>query len=141
MLVYALLLPTSPSPIWFRGDLRFNGYSTVVIVDDDPTIHSIWKDRIMRSNENIVVEHFFNAESATSWAVQNREAASNCLLLTDFNLNSQTGTGLTVLERFGLKHPSAVMVTNAFNDNDLRRRCEKMNVKMMPKSLMIAATF
>ncbi|MBN8541219.1 MAG: hypothetical protein J0L82_12580 [Deltaproteobacteria bacterium] len=136
-----LLLPTSPSPIWFRGDLRFNGYSTVVIVDDDPTIHSIWKDRIMRSNENIVVEHFFNAESATSWAVQNREAASNCLLLTDFNLNSQTGTGLTVLERFGLKHPSAVMVTNAFNDNDLRRRCEKMNVKMMPKSLMIAATF
>ncbi len=136
-----LQIPIVPSPAWFREDLRFTGYSTIVIVDDDPTIHSVWKDRIAQTNSDISVEHFFNAESATSWAVQNRDSANGCLLLTDFNLNSQTGTGLTVLERFGLKHPSAVMVTNAFNDNDLRRRCEKMNVKLMPKSLMNTATF
>jgi signal transduction histidine kinase len=136
-----LQLPIAPNPTWFREDLRFTGYSTVVIVDDDPTIHSVWKNRIAQSNSDISVEHFFSAESASSWAVQHRESASGCLLLTDFNLNSLTGTGLTVLERFGLKHPSAVMVTNAFNDVDLRRRCEKLNVKLMPKSMMNAATF
>jgi signal transduction histidine kinase len=134
-------LPSAPSPSWFLDDLRFDGYPTVVIVDDDPTIHSVWQERLATSSSPISVEHFFDAESAASWAIQNRDTVSKCLLLTDFNLNSRTGTGLTVLERFGLHHPAAVMVTNAFNDADLRRRCEKMNVKIMPKTMMDVATF
>lgn len=134
-------LPLESAPSWFINNLGFSGCSTVVIVDDDPTIHSMWKDRLATTASDLSVEHFFDAESAASWAVHNRASLSRCLLLTDFNLNSRNGTGLTVLERFGLSHPSAVMVTNAFDDVDLRKRCEKLNVKIMPKTMMSTANF
>lgn len=129
-------LPTIPAPKWFLGDVQLEDMSTVVIVDDDPTIHALWKDRISTAKPNVTIEHFFDPDSATSWIVQNRWSLGKYMLLTDYNLNSQSGTGLAVLERFGLSHPSAVMVTNAFEDQSLRERCEKLNVKIMPKSVM-----
>lgn len=129
-------LPCTSAPIWFANDVLFAGYSTVVIVDDDPTIHSVWQNRISEAAPDVSVEHFFDAESASSWAIQNRAAIESCLLLTDFNLNSRSGTGVTVLERFGLHHPSAIMVTNAFNDPGLRQRCHTLNVKILPKTMI-----
>ena len=131
-------LPIAGSPDWYVQQLDLKGYPTIVIVDDDPTIHAVWKDRLDREKCSADVEHFFDAEAASSWAVQNRELARNCLLLTDFNLNSKNGSGLTVLDRFGLKHPAAVMVTNASNNRELQRRCSQLGVKMLPKTLIDA---
>jgi hypothetical protein len=125
-----------PAPKWFLGDVQLDDKSTIVIVDDDSTIHALWKDRISAAKPNVTIEHFFDPDSATSWIVQNRWSLGKYMLLTDYNLNSQSGTGLSVLERFGLSHPSAVMVTNAFEDQNLRERCGKLNVRIMPKSVM-----
>lgn len=93
-------------------------------------------DRLKQAGPEIMIEHFFDPASAMSWVVQNRRSLDKCLLLTDFNLNSQAGDGVAVLERFGVAHPRAVMVTSAFEDPSVRDLCEKLNVKILPKPMM-----
>lgn len=107
-----------------------------MLVDDDPTVHAMWQDRLKQAGPEIMIEHFFDPASAMSWVVQNRRSLDKCLLLTDFNLNSQAGDGIAVLERFGVAHPRAVMVTSAFEDPSVRDLCEKLNVKILPKPMM-----
>jgi signal transduction histidine kinase len=129
-------LPRATAPSWFTDEVKIEDYSTVMIVDDDPTVHALWKDRIKNLKTDITIEHFFDPDSATSWIVQNKKSLGKYLLLTDYNLNSQAGNGVTVLERCGLTHPSAVMVTSSHDDRELQERCEKLNVKILPKSVM-----
>ena len=129
-------LPEVPAPEWYTGSVSLAGTRTVVLVDDDPTVHAMWQDRLKQAGPEIMIEHFFDPESAMSWVVQNRRSLDRCLLLTDFNLNSQAGDGIAVLERFGVAHPRAVMVTSAFEDPSVRDRCEKLNVKILPKPVM-----
>lgn len=133
-------LPEVPAPDWYTGTVSLAGTRTVVLVDDDPTVHAMWQDRLKQAGPEIMIEHFFDPESAMSWVVQNRRSLDKCLLLTDFNLNSQAGDGIAVLERFGVAHPRAVMVTSAFEDLSVRDRCEKLNVKILPKPVMNFAT-
>lgn len=129
-------LPEVPAPEWYTGSVSLAGTRTVVLVDDDPTVHAMWQDRLKHEDPEVMIEHFFDPESAMSWVVQNRRSLDKCLLLTDFNLNSQAGDGIAVLERFGVAHPRAVMVTSAFEDPSVRDRCEKLNVKILPKPVM-----
>ena len=79
---------------------------------------------------------FFYFNSASSWFVQNRKSLDKVLLLTDYNLNSRSGNGVTVLVRFDLNSPLAVMNSNSIEDRFLQESCEKINVKIMPKSLV-----
>lgn len=129
-------LPKVSPPHWFVGGVLLEEQSTLVIVDDDPTVHAIWKDRVASLKPDVMLEHFFDPDSAMSWIVQNKHSLGKYTLLTDYNLNSQSGTGLSVLERFGLSSPSAIMVTSAFDDLALQERCGNLNVKIMPKSVM-----
>lgn len=131
-----ITLPAVPTPQWYTGAISLSGTQTVVIVDDDPTIHALWQDKLKQISPEITIEHFFSPESAMSWGVQNRLTLGKCLLLTDFNLNSQAGDGIAVLERFGSAHPRAIMVTGAFEDRSVQDRCEKLNVKILPKPVM-----
>lgn len=129
-------LPATSAPTWFSNQLDLKDYSTVVIIDDDATIHASWKDRISSVRPEMMIEHFFDPESASSWINQNRMSLEKSLLLTDYNLNSPSGTGLSILERFGRTNISAIMVTNAFDDKGLQERCEQLNIKILPKSLI-----
>jgi len=129
-------IPQVTAPAWYTGSIPLGDSKTVIIVDDDPTIHALWQDRLKQIGSEVMIEHFFDPDSAISWIVQNRRTLGKYLLLTDYNLNSQAGDGITVLERFGVCHPGAVMVTSAFDDRSVRDRCGKLNVKILPKPVM-----
>lgn len=77
--------------------------------------------------------HFFDLPSANSWLVKNRSSMGQCFFLTDFNLNSPTEDGMTLLERFGLEHQQAVLVTDAFSDRSVLTRSVERDVRIVPK--------
>lgn len=129
-------LPVTEAPIWYVDTIALGESKTVVVVDDDPTIHALWQERLKTFRPEVTIEHFFEPESVMSWIVQNRQTLDKSILLTDYNLNSRTGDGISVLERFGSTHPFSVMVTSAFEDQRLQEQCEKLNVKILPKSVM-----
>lgn len=129
-------LPVVKAPTWYTDCISLGDSKTVVVVDDDPTIHALWQERLKGVRPEVTIEHFFEPESVMSWIVQNRQVLDKSILLTDYNLNSRVGDGISVLERFGGTHPFSVMVTSAFDDASLQEQCEKLNVKILPKSVM-----
>lgn len=129
-------LPIVQSPNWYTDCISLGNAKTVVLVDDDPTIHALWQERLKAVQPELTIEHFFEPESVMSWIVQNRKDLDKSILLTDYNLNSRSGDGISVLERFGGPHPLSVMVTSAFDDPNLQEQCGKLNVKILPKSVM-----
>ena len=129
-------LPVAKTPAWYTNTIFLGDSKTVVIVDDDPTIHALWQERLKVVRTDLTIEHFFEPDSVMSWIVQNRQVLDKSVLLTDYNLNSEAGDGISILERFGGVHPSSVMVTSAFDDVGLQEQCEKLNVKILPKSVM-----
>jgi signal transduction histidine kinase len=129
-------LPVVKAPSWYTDAISLGDSETVIVVDDDPTIHALWQERLKTVRPEVTIEHFFEPESVMSWIVQNRHVLDKSILLTDYNLNSRAGDGISVLERFGGTHPFSVMVTSAFDDAKLQEQCEKLNVKILPKSVM-----
>jgi hypothetical protein len=116
--------------------IKSENCSIIVIVDDDSTIHAILKDKLLNIKPELNIEHFFDSDSASSRFAQNRKSLDKVLLLTDYDLNSRTGNGVTVLECCGLSSPSAVTISNSFEDQFLPESSEKLNVKIMPKDLV-----
>lgn len=68
-----IVLKEQPPPSWFAQGVQLSKGSTVIILDDDPTIHAAWQERMRDIADNLSVQHFFDPQSALSWFVQNRE--------------------------------------------------------------------
>ena len=126
-----ILIPTAETPLWFTDSIDLRDCSTIVVIDDDPTVHAEWIQHFEGLDRS--VEHFFDLPSANSWLVKNRSSMADCFFLTDFNLNSPNEDGMTLLARFNLLHPHAVLVTDAFCDRSVLDRSIERDVRIVPK--------
>lgn len=128
-----ITLPLTSPPDWFAERVLLPKGSTVIILDDDPTIHAVWQDRMRGIAQDLNIQHFFDPHSATSWFVQNRHGLGRFLFLSDYELRVDGANGLDVIERLGISQKDVLLVTNAFDDNEVRLRCAAMKIKILPK--------
>jgi len=129
----AIVLPAVARPEWFVDSIELCGRSSVVIVDDDPTVHAIWKSRFASIGSEFEFDHFYDFRSANSWLVQNRSSLHNRMVLIDLNLDSTDQTGIDLMERLDLIFPMAFLVTDAFNDRSVQERAIRQRVRILPK--------
>lgn len=128
-----IVLREQQPPSWFAQGVQLTKGSTVIILDDDPTIHAAWQERLKDIADDLNVQHFFNPQPMLSWFMQNRENLSNCFVMSDYELRAQDANGLDVIERLGMSHQDTLLVTSAFEDSGVRAKCEKLKVKILPK--------
>ncbi len=125
-------------PSWFPRDVTIAPDSTIVIIDDDPSIHQIWNSKfqafIDRTEYRLKIIHLYSAQELLSWFRDNL-LVENVLYFCDYTFSSQTQNGLDLIEMTGIKE-TAVLVTNRWDDEDIRRRCEKIGQKLLPKTLL-----
>ncbi len=113
--------------------MKLSKGSTVIVLDDDPTIHAVWQERMRDVDEDLNIQHFFDPQSAVSWFVQNQAKLGRYFFLSDYDLRVQAANGLDVIERLNLNHENVLLVTSAFEDNNVRSRCDELKVKILPK--------
>ena len=121
-----ITLLRADSPRWFCETLNINSNSKIIILDDDPSIHDSWDENFSRFPD-IQITHF--SSSANLIAQHNLTAD---LYLVDYELLTETKTGLDVIEELSLNQ-CASLVTNCFEDTPVRNRCESLGVKIIPK--------
>lgn len=120
------------SPEWIAEEIILNKDDTVIILDDDSSIHGAWEARFKFCAPEIPLKHFTLGKEAIEFINQTL-AKDKLLLLTDFELLKQELNGLHVIEQTQLQR--SVLVTSHHANNNVRRLAEKVGIKILPKQM------
>jgi signal transduction histidine kinase len=126
-------LPKRPPPPWFVPVLEFSSTQRVVILDDDPSIHSVWSSRLLPYSDLEIV-HLSNPTEFRKFVLDNPQSERRSLYLCDLELKGYLESGLDLIEEAKLME-QAILVTSRFEEQGLRDRCEQLRVRLIPKSL------
>lgn len=132
-----ILLPLAPAPQWFAQEIILpnseeNGRPTVVILDDDESIHRIWRSRFELKAHLV---HFTHSQALTDWLTKNPlTPARSTRFLVDYELIGDPFTGLATIEKLNLSRFST-LVTSHFEEPEIVESCLRLGVPILPKSL------
>lgn len=131
-------LPIVNAPNWFVSTVVLNSNQKVIVLDDDMSIHSIWRGRLQSLNvENRGIEliGFTSGLEFKNWVNRhNKEQHRNCLYLIDYELLGQDCTGLDILQELKIG-ARAILVTSRFEEQHIVERCATLGVRLIPKSM------
>ena len=124
-------LPIAGRPSWFLSELVVGEGATVVVVDDDLSIHHIWTERLAR-HEDLKLVHLSRPEELDEWFVRGGRAV-NTLFLVDYEFIGHARTGLDLIAEHGIA-ATAFLVTSRVQDEGVVARSVQLNVRIVPKS-------
>ena len=118
----------SPPP-WIQTEIWTEGVQQVVVLDDDVSIHRIWRDRFHKDINIISTSTAIAFEEAAAGL----DSADDTLYLVDYDISEANQTGVDIVEKLGLF--GATLVTSHFEDPDVIRACNRAGLCIIPKSL------
>ncbi len=129
-----LILPQAAMPTWFADLLDLTGKTRLVSLDDDSSIHQIWSGRLQSLGLNLEHIKIQSGDVFEKFVRENLSQLKNTLFLIDFEFLNQSKTGLDLIEELGLEKYS-VLVTSRYEEESIKLRGKKLNLKILPKSL------
>lgn len=133
-------MTTTMAPDWFRTRVQIPTEGTLVVLDDDPTIHAVWDNRFesfFREKNSLPVLHFDNTEDFLAYDHASLESA---YYLVDYELLGSQATGLDAIEELEIAETST-LVTSRYEDPLIRKRCLQLGCKILPKNYAPHAPF
>ncbi len=128
-------LPAATPPSWFLPTLSIAPRTCVVVLDDDPPIHQIWKLRFAAfSIHDVELIHFNEQATFISFVKELKKMSPALMVLADYELRDSMGTGLDALVDAGVITDS-VLVTSHFEEQAVQRRCIDLGLRLLPKSM------
>ncbi|MFZ4402973.1 MAG: sensor histidine kinase [Pseudobdellovibrionaceae bacterium] len=131
--VITMTFPAEAPPDWFVSSLKLTTDTSVVICDDDSSIHGLWTERLKSLSAPIQDLHFSSDEAFLGW-YQNRDENKRYLFLMDFELLGCKKNGLDLIENLKL-NSEAFLVTSRYEEKNILERCKSMGVKLIPKGM------
>ena len=130
-----ICLKITKAPNWFVSQLPIFNEMTIVILDDDETIHRIWRNRF--NNVPVVINFvdFYNPEDLISWH-KHTQLIEPILFLMDFELIGYDTTGLDLINLLNIVQNS-YLVTSIYDDMLLREQCDKLGLGIIPKKFAL----
>lgn len=130
-----LTLPVAAPPWWFVSKIQIPDNSTVVILDDDPSIHVLWDRKLLLAMaKNVRSEHFRSEMELEKWHRTAYEPHSNIIFLVDHELIGSHNTGVALIEKLGIQKQS-ILVTNKYAEPLVQKACQNLGIKIIPKVL------
>lgn len=105
-------------------------YQKIIILDDDPGFHEVWKSKIIQSKDKLV--HFHSiSELLKSYP----KLDQSVLLLSDLELMDKEKDGIDLI--LHLAHAAnSVLITAMAEDAQVKDRCHQHNIKLIPKTMI-----
>ena len=131
----SISLPRAQSPSWFVEEINLKPNMRLISLDDDMSIHGIWRERIQLLGENgsdLQLMSFTSGVQFNNW-VQSEKSDLD-LFLVDYELLNQDRSGLDLIEELSLAKQS-ILVTSRFEEFQVRSRCEKLGIGLIPKMM------
>jgi signal transduction histidine kinase len=121
------------TPNWFVEKISLGQNTLVVSVDDDQTIHQVWRGRLVSAGIDSKMHYTFSSpEVFNNWIKES--VNQNAIFLNDYEFLGQTINGLDLIEKNALSD-RAFLVTSRYEEQHLRNRALNTKIKILPKSL------
>lgn len=132
-----LTFPRASAPSWLAEEIVLKPDDTVIILDDDASIHGAWQTRfenILDKKSNIIRKHFREGKEALEFidSLSDTEKAK-IFLLSDYELLKQEFNGLHIIEKSGISR--SILVTSHYADPIVQEQASKTDTKILPKEL------
>lgn len=125
-----ITLPLATPPRWFTQELIILPGATVIVVDDDQGIHSLWKSRI----SDVTFLDFYSGDELIKWFRQTYGMVESPVYLFDYELIGSNQTGLDLIDMIGSSKDS-ILITSRWNEASIRERCQRFGIRLLPKSM------
>lgn len=130
-----LRFPRVQPPSWFVPAISLTSRTTIVSVDDDPSIHEVWAARVSAlSKEFPDLRHriFHSTQGAGAWAKYLESSFGDVLFLVDYEFRDSEESGVDFILGLPL-HVRSVLVTSKSHDPLLLNRLQQNSVQMVSK--------
>jgi PAS domain S-box-containing protein len=135
-----LKFPKIQLPRWICPEVNLKLDDTIVVLDDDSSIHDAWDARFAPLRvkfPQLKVKHFkVGAEVISYLNSLSKVTEPRICLLSDYELLNQDVTGIEVIQQSEIKN--SVLVTSHFADPKVRREVIDAKAKLLPKELVFA---
>ncbi|HXT83487.1 MAG TPA: HAMP domain-containing sensor histidine kinase [Verrucomicrobiae bacterium] len=131
-----MTFPYASIPKWFYPRFEITEKSTLVILDDDITIHQLWRERFKNIESKIFMINFTAPDDFFDWKLTNQSRSMSFLYLIDLKFLGHSKTGIKIIEECNIQKNS-ILVTSHFEDIDIHEQCEKLDIKIIPKDLVV----
>ena len=132
-----LIFPRSKPLTWLADSIRLNDNDTVVILDDDSSIHMAWDVRfeeIRKEYRGITVKHFeIGQQAIDSINGLTPDKKKEIFLLADYELLKQDLNGLDVIKKSQVNR--SILVTSHYANEQIQQMATKTGTKILPKEL------
>ncbi len=127
-------LPSCPRPEWFAPGIDLGGVQDIFVVDDDESIHQLWRQRLdaVARELRIRVEYVFSAEALRK-AHAARAKAASALYLVDYELARGGENGVTLIESLRIG-PQSFLVTSHSDEPEIQRKSGELGFQIIPKA-------
>ena len=133
--IVKIYLPLPQQPSWAIDTINISKIARIIILDDDITIHQMWRNRFAVYSSNIELLHYSEPNQLADWVSINCNYFSETLFLIDYEFFYYNKTGLELIEKFSIQL-QAILVTGHFETVELLNRCVKQEIKLLPKPLI-----
>jgi signal transduction histidine kinase len=130
-------IPLFPPPSWFISELTISKDHTIVVIDDDPSIHQIWDERFSELQQNHAHMIHFNTPQKLKNYVSttgNHTNKNSITFLCDYEFLGHKENGLDLIIKLKIESNS-ILVTSLYDDNEVVKKSEEFNIKILPKSM------
>lgn len=126
-----IMLPQVTTPDWFLSKLVVSPNESIVILDDDESIHQVWKKRFGEIYADFSYVNHYRPEDLKVWYRHTKSARH--IFLIDYEFVGCDTNGLNIINDLNIVDRS-FLVTSHQEDSKLRVNCEKMRLKIIPKT-------
>ncbi len=134
-----LTFPRVKQPNWVADTIYLNSDDTVIILDDDRSIHNAWAARFHSETPNVILKHFTFGQDAIDYIGHlSPDEKDKVFLLTDFELLKQEFNGLQIVEQ--VKITRSILVTSHYANFEVQQMANATKTKILPKELAFSVT-
>lgn len=127
---FTIRLPPSEMNQLFVKDINVYKYEHIFLIDDEPSSHELWKNKLKQVNSKIT--HFYSASDFINTTVS---LPPKSLILTDCDLLSVEQDGIDVINTFNHSKDS-ILITSKDEELVIRERCKASSIRLLAKSML-----
>lgn len=131
-------LPRAVAPEWFVPQISLAPHMKVFIVDDDSSIHGVWKERFQSLEDQPTGMDIYNYTDVNQFIeiVQSLSSQdlARTLFLVDYEFLGQDLCGVEIVQKLEIQKQS-ILVTSYADHPQLQKQCQDLGLRLIPKSL------